>query len=243
MSKRIMNKEITHLESIESKRVPKGWKTVMLGDFIKEMKNGFASGKRDKEGIVQIRMNNVTTDGHLLLNSILRVPIPKNIEQFMLKEDDFLFNNTNSIDLVGKSAIFKGVTFPCTFSNHFTRIRFSKEMLPEWVLFNLIAMWRKGIFKSLAIRHVGQSAIQTHLLEKMILPLPPLAEQEKIVEILMTVDKAIEEVDEAIKKTQRLKEGLMQKLLTKGIGHNEFKGTIIGEIPKSWEIAKLSNIA
>lgn len=72
--------------------------------------------------------------------------------------------------------------------------------------------------------------------------LPPLPEQRKIAEILGTVDEAIEKVDQAIEKTERLKKGLMQELLTKGIGHKEFKDTEIGKIPKEWEVAHLSNV-
>jgi type I restriction enzyme S subunit len=60
-------------------------------------------------------------------------------------------------------------------------------------------------------------------LEKFEIPLPSFPEQRKIAEILSTVDEAIEKVDEAIEKTERLKNGLMQELLTKGIGHKEFK--------------------
>jgi type I restriction enzyme S subunit len=73
-------------------------------------------------------------------------------------------------------------------------------------------------------------------------PLPPLPEQKKIAEVLSSVDQAIEKVDEATEKTQRLKKGLMQELLTKGIGHKEFKDTEIGRIPKDWELRKLGEI-
>ena len=72
--------------------------------------------------------------------------------------------------------------------------------------------------------------------------LPPLQGQKIIAEILSTVDQAIEKVDEAIEKTQRLKKGLMQELLTKGIGHNEFQETKVGRVPKEWQIAELSKI-
>jgi type I restriction enzyme S subunit len=72
--------------------------------------------------------------------------------------------------------------------------------------------------------------------------LPPLPEQKKVAEILSTVDQAIEKVDKAIEKTQRLKKGLMQELLTRGIGHKEFKDTEIGGIPKAWKIMKLGEI-
>ena len=231
------------INQTEIREIPTEWRVVQLEEVIKDIKNGFASGKRDDGGVIQIRMNNVTTDGHLIFNSFLKVPVPENINEFLLKEKDLLFNNTNSIDLVGKSAIFRNVSFPCTFSNHFTRFIFSDKVLPELVLFHFITLWEKGYFKSIAIRHVGQSAVQTKYLTKLRVPLPPLPEQKKIAEILSTVDQAIEKVDEAIEKTQKLKKGLMQELLTKGIGHKEFKDTEIGRIPKEWEVVRLNDIS
>lgn len=75
------------------------------------------------------------------------------------------------------------------------------------------------------------------------IPLPPLPEQQKIAEILSTVDAKIEVIDQQIIETQALKKGLMQRLLTKGIGHTEFKDSVLGEIPKSWEVVELNKIA
>jgi type I restriction enzyme S subunit len=72
-------------------------------------------------------------------------------------------------------------------------------------------------------------------------PLPSLSEQQRIAEILSTVDEAIQKTNEIIAKTERLKKGLMQELLTKGIGHKEFKDTEIGMIPKEWEVVKLGS--
>lgn len=65
---------------------------------------------------------------------------------------------------------------------------------------------------------------------------PPLKEQQKIAEILSTVDSQIDDTDKLIEKTKELKKGLMQRLLTKGKGHKEFKMTEIGEIPVEWDI-------
>ena len=86
-------------------------------------------------------------------------------------------------------------------------------------------------------------AITKNDLFNLSIPLPPLPEQQKIAEILSTVDEAIEKVDDSIEKTKRLKKGLMQELLTKGIGHKEFKDTEIGRIPKEWELKNISDIA
>ncbi|MCG8881814.1 hypothetical protein G1L02_01360 [Tenacibaculum finnmarkense] len=78
-------------------------------------------------------------------------------------------------------------------------------------------------------------------LNKVVLPLPPLKEQQKIAEILSTVDAKISIIDEQISENQNLKKGLMQSLLSKGIGHTEFKKSALGEIPKSWEVLALSD--
>ncbi len=79
-------------------------------------------------------------------------------------------------------------------------------------------------------------------LENFKVPFPKYNEQKRIAEVLGTVDEAIEKVNEKIKKTEKLKQGLMQKLLTQGIGHKEFKDTEIGKIPQEWEIVKLGDI-
>jgi len=71
------------------------------------------------------------------------------------------------------------------------------------------------------------------------IPLPPLPEQKRIAEILSTVDGKIALVDEQIEKAEELKKGLMQKLLSEGIGHTAFKDSELGRIPESWEVVKL----
>ncbi|MBE7697057.1 restriction endonuclease subunit S [Tenacibaculum finnmarkense] len=74
------------------------------------------------------------------------------------------------------------------------------------------------------------------------IPIPPLQEQQKIAEILSTVDAKISIIDEQISETQNLKKGLMQSLLSKGIGHTEFKKSALGEIPKSWEVKEINEV-
>lgn len=78
-------------------------------------------------------------------------------------------------------------------------------------------------------------------ISNVLVPLPSFSEQQKIAEILSTVDEAIQKVDLVIQKTERLKKGLMQELLTKGIGHKEFKNTEIGKIPKDWKVVRLGD--
>ena len=78
------------------------------------------------------------------------------------------------------------------------------------------------------------------------------AEQTKIAEILSTVDQAIEQTEALIAKQQRIKTGLMQDLLTRGIDAqgqlrteqtHAFKDSPLGRIPVEWEVARLGEIA
>lgn len=81
-------------------------------------------------------------------------------------------------------------------------------------------------------------ALNTTQVSKIKITLPPLPEQQKIASILLKVDEQIEQTEQIIERTEILKTGLMQKLLTKGIGHTEFKKTELGEIPEEWEVCK-----
>lgn len=73
---------------------------------------------------------------------------------------------------------------------------------------------------------------------------PPLSEQRRIAAILTTVDDAIQRSRQAIAESERLKAGVMHELMTKGIGHTEFRlDPDIGKIPKEWNVKKLGEIS
>ncbi len=76
-----------------------------------------------------------------------------------------------------------------------------------------------------------------------LLLLPPLLEQKKIAEILTSVDNLIEKTQSQINKLQDLKRGTMNELLTRGIGHTEFKDSPVGRIPKEWGVKRLGALA
>jgi type I restriction enzyme, S subunit len=71
---------------------------------------------------------------------------------------------------------------------------------------------------------------------------PPLPEQQKIAAILSSVDDAIAATRKAIEQTKRVKQGLLQTLLTRGIGHTRFKKTEIGEIPEEWAVVAFKEL-
>jgi type I restriction enzyme S subunit len=71
---------------------------------------------------------------------------------------------------------------------------------------------------------------------------PPLPEQKKIAAILSSVDEAIASTQAVIDQTRKVKQGLLQQLLTRGIGHTKFKESAIGKIPEEWEVVTLLSL-
>lgn len=88
----------------------------------------------------------------------------------------------------------------------------------------------------------AQPSLKVPYMKKFNVLIPPLPEQQKIAIILSTVDEKIDLIDQQIAETTLLKKGLMQRLLTKGIGHTEFKDSPLGKIPKSWEVEKIGKV-
>jgi len=107
----------------------------------------------------------------------------------------------------------------------------------------LLYLLKSKKLKQFASKTTHPIITQTFL-KNFLIQLPEPKEQRGIVEVLSVVDLAIEKVDEVIAKTERLKKGLMQQLLTKGIRRKEFKySKELGcEISKEWQVAKTKEI-
>ena len=166
--------------------LPAGWKWTQLGDVLASIQPGFACGKRDEKGVAQLRMNNISTDGRFNWDKIVRIP-PNytNMFKYWLEPGDVLFNNTNSVELVGKSAIFLGFHEKVVYSNHFNRLRpdtnvLDTSYLANWLLYN----WIHGLFARMCNRWVGQAAVPRSKLLALKIPLPPLCEQKRIAALL-----------------------------------------------------------
>jgi len=107
---------------------------------------------------------------------------------------------------------------------------------------------KKGLFHYELI-NIGTTVIHISKtnIEKIKIPLPSLPEQQKIATILSNVDNLIESTEKVITHSKKVKTGLMQKLLTRGIGHVTFKKVpwLFGkeiEIPEEWEVCKIRNL-
>ncbi len=224
-------------------KIPAGWKKIKLGEVIEESKD--RNNRRN-------------------ISVILTV---SNIEG-LVNQTDFFGRNLSSKDTTNYKVVKKWF-----FSYNPARINVGSIALnsayreaivsPMYVVFKTknsllhkyFYYWTQlPIFKITVINNTAGTVRESLNFSRLItfsFPLPPLPEQEKIAEILEMVDNTIEKTDAIIEKYKRIKQGLMQELLTKGIDENwqiriekthKFKDSPLGRIPSDWEVKKLEEI-
>ena len=119
--------------------------------------------------------------------------------------------------------------------------------LPKWLYYFLTTIDFRSLNEA-----TGVPSLSRDLLYTIKIPTPPKAEQTEIADILSTLDRAIEQTEALIAKQQRIKTGLMQDLLTRGIDENgnlrseqthQFQDSPLGRIPVNWRIHQLSDLA
>jgi len=115
-----------------------------------------------------------------------------------------------------------------------------KDRLSNQFLYQGLQYWDLLKDVDQAVKGVTLNKDKINQIEALI---PPIAEQQKIATILSSVDNVIEKTRTQIDKLKDLKTGMMQELLTKGIGHTEFKDSSVGRIPKAWRLCSLNSIA
>ncbi len=227
-------------------KIPVDWETVQLGDISEAITKGTTPttyGHDYKEkGISFLRVENITENGKINLNDIKYISPETHefLNRSKLEEGDILFSIAGAI---GRCALVTSDILPANINQAIALIRI-KEKRQINLKFLLQMLLSKYIRNQAALEatSLAQTNLNLEQVKKLSLPLPPLPEQKKIAEILTSVDDGIEETDRIIEKTKELKKGLMQKLLTRGIGHKKFKKTEIGEIPEEWEVCTIENI-
>ena len=123
--------------------------------------------------------------------------VPTNYDDRRLAEGDVLFNNTNSPELIGKSAYIGRENSGLAFSNHMTRIQFLPVLDPRFAAIQLHYLWSMKYFLHRCVKHVNQASVSsTDLAKSVPIVVPPLNEQKRIVakieELSSELDKGIE---------------------------------------------------
>lgn len=185
-------------------KLPKSWLETTVGKIVVDLQPGFAQkpGEEDDGTTPQIRTHNIAPNGKITLEGIKHITASaKELERYSLAMGDVVFNNTNSEEWVGKTAVFDQEG-EYVFSNHMTRLRAHQELVsPEYLAGYLQLLWSMGYSKTRAKRWVSQAGIEGAALSSFKVPLPTLPEQLRVVDVLRQAEaiaKAKQSISEKI---------------------------------------------
>ena len=197
----VIKKELPEITEDEIPfEIPENWCWCRLGEICQNVNYG-TSAKSQSTGIVPVlRMGNITKDGKLSFDNLVYTSDKIEIETYKLNSGDILFNRTNSAEWVGKTTVYKGER-PAIFAGYI--IRYTPIIVDsDYVNIVMNTSYQKKWCSEVKTNGVQQCNINAQNLMKFIFPLPPLAEQKRIV---AAIEKFMPLIEEYGKKESALK--------------------------------------
>ncbi len=222
-----------------------------LGDFA-TIGSGYAfsSDAFSEDGIPIIRMSDLC-NGFVDIKHAARVSQTKGLDGFKLNQGDFLIGMSGSLDAYGVVGADVTIAY---LNQRVGRLSIKDPKKAHYGFFAKVLSsdaYRKYVYRE------GIGAAQLNISSKQIecfeMYVPEYDIQEKIFQILDTIDTAIQQTQAIINKLKQLKQGLLHDLLTRGVdakgelrpcyddAPHLYKESPLGWIPKEWEVTQVGN--
>lgn len=212
-----------HLPPINAEEVPfeipSNWTWCRLGEISTNVEYGTSEkGDLNSKDIAVLRMNNIQS-GKVILENLKYVKATiEDLPRLYLKNNDLLFNRTNSYELVGKAGVFKGESDEITFASYLIRVQFSDFVSVDFANYYINSIQcRETQIEPDIIQQNGQANFNGTKLKNIIVPLPPLAEQKRIVAKLEKLIKSCDELEANIRHARANADQLLQTALKEAL--------------------------
>ncbi len=213
-----MSEVVLHYGDVQIGVAPRGWGKVKVDGNLVAVLGGFSCARTQtvSSGVPHLRPMNISTNGEVILTSDtqhVRPDFRPDLANYHLQPGDILFNNTNSVELVGKTAVVRE-PMAVAFSNHINRLRVRdvSRIEPRWLALALRNLQEQGFFAAHCNRWIGQAGFSVSELAKVdiLIPYPDdparsLAEQRRIVARLEALLGEVE-------KSRRLLNEMMREI-------------------------------
>ena len=204
--------------------IPSDWEVKKLKEILIECRlGGNYKNAEANLGIPVIKMGNLSR-GVMKIDKVQYLPENEEYnDEDKLKEGDLLFNTRNTLELVGKVAIWKNELPFAVYNSNLMRMKFNEKLVESNWFMNYAFNSHYGLrqLRGVATGTTSVAAIYRRDLETIKFLLPPLPEQKAIAQLLSTWDKAINKNNQLIAQKEVRKKWLMQNLLT---GKKRLKG-------------------
>ncbi len=158
--------------------IPAHWEACHLKRVLAHLDYGTSDATDVVGSIAILRMGDIR-DGELDFSKLAYLDQVE--DGLLLQEGDLVFNRTNSLDQIGKVALFRGnVDFPVSFASYLVRLRCEKTGLPEYLNWVLNSAYALAWARAEALPSIGQANLNPNRYGYLPIALPPLAEQQAI---------------------------------------------------------------
>jgi len=222
----IQEKQIPKAKKLTAPRdnpfaIPSPWCWTQLGSITHLIEYGTSQKSNDDPSKIPVYRMGDIQDGSLYDEKLKFVPPGiDDLPRLFLEPGDILFNRTNSAELVGKAAIFKGTPNTHTFASYLIRVRVPANFLePEFINLCFRATYfRETQINPEIIQQCGQANFNGTKLAHTLFPIPPLAEQHRIVAKVDELMTLCERVKTSLKSAQATQLNLADSLVEQAIG-------------------------
>lgn len=211
---------------------PMAWPEGSLGDVISETQYG-TSKRADAtgDGVLVVRMNNVTVTGDLDLVDVKHVDLQgPELDRQLLEPGDLLFNRTNSAELVGKTGLWSESELPAVAASYLIRVRVNQaKVLPEYVWALMNTSFVRSHFAMKARRAIGMANINATELRRVPAYFPSLSLQEQFVGHLQHLRRLADQRRRSVDELDELFQSLIRRAFS-------------GSLTASWREAHMQEL-
>ena len=169
--------------------IPQGWEWCRLGDVIYPPKYGTSSKSLSKGDVPVLRMGNIQ-DGKVVYDKLVFSNNVEDNRKYLLQDGDLLFNRTNSAELVGKTAIFKGNRH-VIYAGYLILLRPIKTN-SEYLNYVFLSPYVRSYCKEVKTIGVQQCNINAEKVSQLLVPIAPFDEQMRIVDKIKEVQSSVD---------------------------------------------------
>ena len=189
----------------------KNWEKVVIRDVVQDVKYG-TSSKAGLTGTYPIlRMGNLTYNGAIVLDDLKYIDLKESeIDKYTVHKGDILFNRTNSKELVGKTAVYRG-TNTVAFAGYLVRVRTNNLAHYEFLSAFMNSSYMKKKLQMKCKNIVGMANINAQEFQDFDIYLPPIDLQNQFAQIVQKVEAQKEKNQKVIEQMDNLFNSLMQQ--------------------------------
>lgn len=197
------------------------WKEKTIDELCTSLKYGTSKKSNPEGSVVVLRMGNLQ-NGEIDWSNLMYTDDKDDIEKYLLKKGDVLFNRTNSPELVGKTSIYRG-EYPAIYAGYLIKLDYGKDIIGEYLNYMMNSTKAKHYCYTVKTDGVSQSNINAKKIGAFEIPVPTIEEQQEIVNILdklLAKYNKIKNLEQQLEKIELLKKAILAKVFRGELGTN-----------------------